>query len=57
MHGCIATGYGDADAIAKYLEVSERTVWRHVAKLREAGRVEMDMPLRLSVLASVSDDR
>lgn len=48
IHGCIATGYADAASIASYLEVTERTVWRHVAKLRGAGRVAPDAPLRLS---------
>ncbi len=53
IHGCIATGYADAGAIATYLELSERTVWRQIAKLRETGRVEPDMPLRVSGAVSV----
>jgi hypothetical protein len=48
IHGCIATGHADAAGIATYLEITERTVWRHVKKLREAGRVAPDAPLRLS---------
>jgi len=48
IHGCIATGYADAASIATYLEIAERTVWRHVKSLREAGRVALDAPLRLS---------
>ena len=53
IHGCIATGYADAAAIATYLEKSERTVWRHIAKLRDDGRVAADAPLRVSVPVSV----
>lgn len=49
IHGVIATGQGDAASIATYLDINERTVWRHVAKLREAGRIEPDAPLRVSV--------
>ncbi len=58
VHRCIATGQADAGAIATYLEVSERTVWRHVAKLREAGRIGAEGPLRVSVpmSAAVSPD-
>jgi hypothetical protein len=52
VHGCIATGYADAASIATYLEVTERTVWRHVAKLRQAGRIAPDGALRLSVPVS-----
>ncbi len=52
IHGCIATGYADAGAIATYLELSERTVFRHIAKLRAAGRVALDAPLRLSAPVS-----
>jgi hypothetical protein len=61
IHGCIATGYADAAAIATYLEMSERTVWRQIAKLREAGRVAPDAPLRpvdaVSVAVSPSVSR
>ncbi len=52
IHGCIATGYADAGAIATYLEMSERTVFRHIATLRKAGRIAPDAPLRVSVPAS-----
>ena len=54
IHGCIATGYADAASIAGYLEITERTVWRHVAKLRGTGRVASDAPLRLSAPVSGS---
>ena len=52
IHGCIATGYADAAAIATYMEINERTVWRHVAKLREAGRVAPGTPLQVSMPVS-----
>lgn len=53
IHGCIATGYAEAGDIATYLGLSERTVFRHIAKLRETGRLAADAPLRVSVAASV----
>jgi hypothetical protein len=52
IHGCIATGYADTASIAAYLEIAERTVFRHLAKLRKAGRVAPDAPLRLSEVVS-----
>jgi hypothetical protein len=48
VYGCIATGQADALSIAGYLGLSLRTVRRHVAALREAGRVAGDGPLAVS---------